>query len=185
MNQSNRKKLASTLMALVFTLGISVVGYADNGFGFTDEKGALDWHTSGQKERKEAIARGEKRIPFQAAMSGLGGVVAGITNAIMRADRQTIVELSKQFFAHPPLQKQSRKVFFPTKEDDLESKAYGLEAHYWGNRLANHAKDPNVEMNILLSDFSNMLGRCMRCHDRFRDTPAGRKIRDARLSSQK
>jgi hypothetical protein len=185
MNQSNSKKLASILIALVFTTGISVVGFADEGFGFTDSKSAKDWHISGQMERKKAIARGEKTIPFQAAMSGLGGVVAGITNAIMRADRQAIIELSKQFFDHPPLQKKSRKIFFPTKEDDLESKAYGLEAHYWGNRLANHAKDPNIEMNILLSDFSSMLGRCMRCHDRFRDTPAGRKIRDERLTSQK
>ena len=187
MNKSNSMKLASMLMMLAFTMSISVVAYADKdeGFGFTDSKGALDWHMSGQKEREEAIEKGEKPIPFLAAMSGLGGVVGGIANAIVRADRPTIVELSKQFFAHPPLQKKSRKMFFPTMEDDLESKSYGLEAHYWGNRLANHAKDPSVEMNVILSDFSNMLGRCMRCHDRFRDSPAGRKIRDARQASQK
>jgi len=52
-----------------------------------------------------------------------------------------------------------------------------LEAHTWGFRLANHAKDPKVEMNVLMSDFSHMMERCQKCHDRFRDSVQGRKIK--------
>ncbi len=183
MRQLINKKQVSMLMALALTMSVSVVGYADE-FSFTDEQSAMDWHMAGQQQNKEEIKKGNKPIPFLAAMTGLGGVVAGLANAIVRADRPAIVELSRQFFAHPPLQAKSRQIFFPTKADNLESKAYGLEAHYWGNRLAEHAKDPKVEMNVILSDYTNMLGRCMRCHDRFRDTPAGRATRSKRDKAQ-
>lgn len=176
MKQSNKRKLVSILITLIFIMGIAVAGYADDVFDFNDKQGTKEWDAAGQKEYQEAI-KTQTAVTFLAAMQSLGPVVGGIAVAIARNDRETIVKLSKAFFAHPPLIPQSRKKWFPRPEDDIESKTYGLEAHYWGFRLGEHAKDPRVETNVLLWDFSQMLGRCMKCHDRFRDSELGRKIK--------
>jgi len=170
MRQSNMKKLVAMLVALAFIMGIAVVGYAgEEHFEFNDSKGPRDWMKDGKKEYEEAMKAGGKAISFRAAMQSLGPVVSGLAAAIAGNDRKKIVELGRAFFDHPPISPETRQPWFPGKENNIESIVYGLEAHYWGFRLSNHAKDPKVETNVLVWDFTEMVGRCMKCHDRFRD----------------
>ncbi|MCX5717313.1 MAG: hypothetical protein NTW44_03195 [Nitrospirae bacterium] len=166
------KKVKSLLVLLVMItalLSTVVISYA---FTITDQTGAEEWRNQLQKEVKESIEKGPGPASVKAVMSTLPPAAGAMMVAFLKNDRDTIAKMALAIDSHPPLDPKTRAVYTKGNKDisSIEWVTYGLEAHYWNQRLLKAAEDKNVEMNVVLHHFNNMIERCIRCHERFRDT---------------
>jgi len=163
------KKLLVVSLMITSLLSVVALSYA---FTITDKTGAAEWRNQLQKEVKESIEKGGGPSPVNAVMSTLPPAAAAMIVAFLKNDRDTIAKMALAIDTHPPLDPKSRAVYTDPKGKEIagmEWVTYGLEAHYWNQRLLRAAEDKNVEMNVVLHHFNNMIVRCIRCHERFRD----------------
>lgn len=162
------KKLLILSLMIASLLSAVVLSYA---FTITDKTGAEEWRNQLQKEVKESIEKGGGPVAVKAVMSTLPPAAGAMIVAFLKNDRDTIAKMAVAIDSHPPLDPKTRATYLKGNKEiaGLEWVTYGLEAHYWNQRLLKAAEDKNVEMNVVLHHFNNMIVRCIRCHERFRD----------------
>jgi len=168
MKTTKKRNLVLLITAVAFIVGIAFTVYAYPPFEFGDTMGPKEYDAFAKKMSNDLKAEGKLPSDFRLVMKSLGPDMGGIITAIMDGDREAISKLSKRFGTPPFLIPETKMKFTPSPEDKVEWTTYGLEVHTLGYKLSEAAKDPKIEMKVLLWNFNAMLNNCLRCHDRFK-----------------